>query len=90
MHRALSICSKHTLPPELNEIKTTLQKNGYPGSIIQAGMSKAATISNASKKEGSQKYLVYLKPSGVGRAFLKFQEHINAGVSRLIAAEHFG
>ena len=90
MHQALSICSELRLPQDLDNIKTILHKNGYPGSAIQKDMSKAIVELRASKKESPPKCQIYLRLPWTSNTSHKFQKQIKTAVSNWYRTMNFG
>jgi len=82
VHRALEICSKEKLEPELDNIRNILRKNGYPVGIINEGIQKKISSFKAPKSEGPHKCPVYLKIPWIGNVTLKFEKQIKSAVNR--------
>ena len=61
VHRALMICSRTKLGPELDKIKQLLIKNGYPADVLLSCINQKLANFAAEKPIGPEKCLVYLK-----------------------------
>ena len=82
VHRALEICFEEKLASELNTIRRILQKNSYPGDVINLGIKKKISGFRAPKREEPEKYPVYLKIPWIDNVSLKFEKQTKNAVNK--------
>ena len=74
--RALMICSKTKLGPELDKIKQLLIENGYSADVLLSCINKKLANFATEKSYGPEKCPVYLKLLWVGNVSSKFENQI--------------
>ena len=81
VHRALMICSKTKLGPELDKIKQLLIENGYPADVLLSCINQKLANFAAEKTFGPEKCPVYLKLPWIGNVSSKFENQINKAIT---------
>ena len=77
VHRALMICTKTKLGPELDKIKQLLIENGYPADVLLSCINQKLANFAAEKPIDSEKCPVHLKLPWIGNVSSKFENKIN-------------
>ena len=70
VHRALVICSPGKVKQELVSIRSILENNGYPETIINSSISKKISRFQLLSEEGPKKCPVHLKLPWIGNISL--------------------
>ena len=86
VHRALMICSKTKLAPELDKIKQLLIDNGYPADVLLSCINQKLANFVAEKTFGPEKCPAYLKLLWIGNVSSKFENQINKAISSCLYA----
>ena len=81
VHRALMICSKTKLGPELDKIKQLLIDNGYPTDVLLSCINQKLASFAAGKPIGPEKCPVYLKLPWIGNVSSKFENQISKAIT---------
>ena len=81
VHRALMICSKTKLGPELDKIKQLLIENGYPTDVLLSCINQKLANFAAEKTYGPEKCPVYLKLPWIGNILSKFENQISKAIT---------
>ena len=81
VHRALIICSKTKLGPELDKIKLMLIENGYPANVLLSCINQTLANFAAEKPNCPEKCTVYLKLPWIGNVSSKFENQISKAIA---------
>ena len=76
VYRALMICSKTKLGPELDKIKQLVIEYGYPANVLLSCINQKLANFAAEKPVGPEKCPVYLKLPWIGNISSKFENQI--------------
>ena len=82
VHRAVMICSKSKLNPELGKIRSILLENGYPEHAINSGFKRKLQQLNSKPVHTVEKCPVYLHIPLIGNVSMKFEKQITSAVKR--------
>ena len=88
-HRALCICSKQKLSDELQKIRTILQSNGYPSSVIESRIRSKMSELSDTKNFGPKKKPVYLKVPYMGVEAEKMMKAVRDSVKNTFYSVNF-
>ena len=80
-HRALMICSKTKLCPELDKIKQLLIESGYPADVLLSCINQTLANFAAEKTFGPGKCPVYLRLPWIGNVLSKFENQISKAIT---------
>ena len=81
IHRALMICSKTKLGPELDKIKQLPIENGYPADVLLSCINQKLANFAAEKTFDPEKCQVYLKLPWIGNVSSKFENQFSKAIT---------
>ena len=79
--RALIICSKTKLGPELDKITQLLIENGYTADVLLSCINQTLANFPAEKAFGPEKCPVYLKLPWIGKVSSKYENQISKAIT---------